>query len=54
MALRAPARSPDVAITVSRGHPVIRNLRGGFSSLAARVPVPQRLATAWSALATTL
>lgn len=37
-----------------RGHTSIRNLRCGFSSLTAKVPVHLRLATAWSALTTTL
>jgi transposase-like protein len=42
------------ASTFSRGHALIRNLRCGFSSLTAKVPMGLRLATAWSALAATL
>ena len=35
----------------TRGHALVQNLRNGFSSLTARVPLPLRLATAWPQLA---
>jgi transposase-like protein len=38
------------ADTLARGHALIRNLRGGFSSLSAAVPQNLRLATAWPQL----
>ncbi len=38
------------ADTLARGHALVRNLRGGFSSLTARRPPNLRLATAWAAL----
>ena len=42
------------AANFSDGHALIRNLRGGFSSLTASVGIQLRLATAWSALAANL
>jgi transposase, IS6 family len=39
------------ADTLARGHALIRNLRGGFSSLTEEVVPNLRLATAWSQLA---
>ncbi len=39
------------ADTLARGHALIRNLRGGFSSLTATVAPTLRLATAWPQLA---
>jgi transposase-like protein len=39
------------ADTFVRGHILICNLRGGFSTLTAAVPRPLRLATAWPQLA---
>jgi transposase-like protein len=38
------------ADTLARGHALIRNLRGGCSSLSAAVPPTLRLATAWPQL----
>ncbi|MGH2350466.1 MAG: IS6 family transposase [Chloroflexota bacterium] len=38
------------AATLARGHALIRNLRGGFSSLTATVALNVRLATAWPQL----
>ncbi len=38
------------ADTLARGHALIRNLRGGFSTLTKTVPVNVRLATAWPQL----
>jgi hypothetical protein len=40
--------SADILV---RGHALVRNLRGGFSSLTHRVPLNLRLATAWAQLA---
>ena len=42
------------ASNFSRGHALIQNLRRGFSSLTAAIPLHQRLATAWPVLAATL
>ena len=39
------------ADTVVRGHALIRNLRQGFSTLTAAVPLYLRLSTAWQQLA---
>lgn len=39
------------AHTLARGHALIRNLRGGFSTLTKTVAVNSRLATAWPQLA---
>ena len=39
------------ADTLARGSALIRNLRGGFSSLTAAVAPNLRLATAWPQLA---
>ncbi len=44
-------RSVASADTFCRGHALIRNLRNGFSRLAAEVPPLMRLATAWPQLA---
>lgn len=38
------------ADTLARGRALIRNLRGGFSSLTASVALNVRLATAWPRL----
>jgi hypothetical protein len=38
------------ADTLARGHAMIRNLRGGFSSLTQHAAPPLRIATAWSQL----
>jgi IS6 family transposase len=38
------------ADTLARGHAMIRNLRGGFSSLTQHVAPPLRIAAAWSQL----
>jgi transposase-like protein len=38
------------ADTRARGHAMMRNLRGGFSSLTPDVAPPLRIATAWSQL----
>jgi hypothetical protein len=40
--------SADILV---RGHALVRNLRGGCSSLTHRVPLNLRLATAWAQLA---
>ncbi len=42
------------ADTLARGHALIRNLRGGFSSLTAAVTPNLRLAAAWPQLARTI
>jgi transposase-like protein len=39
------------ADAVCRGHALVRNLRGGFSTLTSGVPQALRLATAWPILA---
>ncbi len=44
----------STADTLARGHALIRNLRGGFSSLTAAVAPTLRLATAWPQLAQTI
>jgi transposase, IS6 family len=38
------------ANTFCKGHALIRNLRGGFSSLSAKVPTNMRLVTVWPQL----
>jgi IS6 family transposase len=47
--MRGFKRGPS-AHTLARGHALIRNLRGGFSTLTSTVPVNRRLATAWPQL----
>ena len=42
------------ADTLARGHALVRNLRGGFSSLTADVAPNLRLASAWPQLARAL
>jgi transposase-like protein len=41
------AASGDI---IARGHALMRNLRNGFSTLTAAVPINVRLAIAWSQL----
>ena len=36
---------------ITSGHALVRNLQNGFSVLAAAIPRPRRLATAWPQLA---